>query len=438
VLKARNERQGRMSRFIGIRHRIKQTAEGEAHPTQVVIIDGGQMQQLELPDDTAELDFVRGEYPIEWRNVESGEDIGRYRPHHVKLGRGDKPDKVPAKMVGLQAGDMVAMMLGGSGDRFAAALSRRGDDIGAQVYRIPPAVFKFQRGELGKDEDAQVMAILLMGQPELFHYTGPRERDVIRVKTLLMARQDAMKARIACEQRLHQRVIGQCFLTEDGFYAEGTVEDAYQAAKANSAILKSLMTEEAQATRELQKVVRSLDVWTKIFEPITGVGEVLAAGLISAIGDVRRFKVEPDYTGATSEDERQYRRMQARNKSRAKLKAFCGVHVMDDGRFPRRRAGQVANWNPDARQALYQIVEQFNRRPDSEWGIRLREIKARLQETHPEPEVTPDGKKRWTPAHIHRTALWRTATRFVERLYSEWYRLEVEARAETDDEAAVS
>lgn len=438
MLKARNERQGRMSRFIGIRHRVKQTAEGEARPTQVVIIDGNQEQRIDLPDDTAELDFVRGEYPVEFRTLEPGEDIGQYRPHHVKPGRGDKPDKVPAKMVGLQAGDMVAMMLGGSGDRFAAALSRRGDDIGAQVFRIPPAIFKFQRGEQDKDQDAQIMAILLMGQPQLFHYTGPRERDVIRVKTLLMARQDAMKARIACEQRLRQRVIGSCFLTEDGFYTEGTVEDAYQAAKANSVILKSLIAEEAQATRELQKAVRALDVWTKIFEPITGVGEVLAAGLISTIGDVRRFKVEPDYFGADSEEERQYRRMQARNKSRAKLKAFCGVHVMDDGRFPRRRAGQVANWHPSARQALYQIAEQFNRRPDSEWGRRLLEIKARLKDKHPEPELTPEGKKRWTPAHIHRTALWRTATRFVEWLYSEWYRLEVEARSQTDDEAAVS
>lgn len=423
-----------MSRKIGIHHRVKQTADGEAHPTRVVIIEGDEVTKYELPDDTAELDFVRGVFPIKFRPAESDDDLGSFLPHHIKEGRGSSPEKVPAEYIGLKPGDMVAMVLGGSGDRFAAALSRRGDDIGAQVYRIPPAVFKQHRGDADKAQDAETLARLLGEQPGLFYYTGPRERDVILIKALLMARQDAMKARIGCEQRLRQQVIGSCFLREGGFYPEGTIEAAFQTAKADSTILQSLIAEEKRATRDLQKAVRNLDVWTEIFGPITGVGEVLAAGLIAAIGDVRRFRVEPDYSGLEpgDEDGRRYRRMQARNRSRAKLKAFCGVHLLKDGRFPRRRSGEVANWHPDARQALYQIVEQFNRRPQSEWGQRLLAIKARLQVTHPEP-VVEDGKTRWNAGHIHKTGLWRTGTRFVEKLYTDWYRLEVQARAEAED-----
>lgn len=46
-------------RTIGIRHRRKRTAEGEARPTMVAIKnDDGSIKELELADDQAELDFA--------------------------------------------------------------------------------------------------------------------------------------------------------------------------------------------------------------------------------------------------------------------------------------------------------------------------------------------------------------------------------------------
>ena len=72
-----------MSRIIGIRHRIKKTAEGEARPTQVCILKDGKTINLELATETDELDFVLGRFPTSFRKVEKSEDISSFSSHHV-------------------------------------------------------------------------------------------------------------------------------------------------------------------------------------------------------------------------------------------------------------------------------------------------------------------------------------------------------------------
>ncbi len=357
-------------RIIAIRHRVKFTAKGEARPTQVTIIENGKSRHFNLKDDDAELNFVLGRH---------------YRAKKIE---------------GLQAGDTVAMVLGGSGDRLAYALSRHGADIGAQVMRIPPSLLQEHRGEKDKNDDDKTLALLFQEKPELFQPTGPRERDVIRVRVCLDGRKDSQKARIACEQRISQRLIGQVFLSEDGKYPEGNIEAEYQRAKANHLALRTLVEQERRATGDLRRAVHNLAVWRHVFSDIEGIGEVLTSGLITAVGDIRRFP------------------------NKHKLKAFCGVHILPDGQFPRKRSKQIANWHPTARQALFLMADQFVKRPDSVWGIKYREIKARLREIHPEPITGENGKKKWTDGHIHRTAIWRTLTRFVEWLYPQWIKAE--------------
>jgi hypothetical protein len=60
-------------RVIGIRHRVKKTAEGEARPTQVVILENGEPKTLELETETDELDFVLGRFPTSFRKVYGSE-----------------------------------------------------------------------------------------------------------------------------------------------------------------------------------------------------------------------------------------------------------------------------------------------------------------------------------------------------------------------------
>lgn len=525
------------SRIIGIRHRRKQTAEGDAKPTCVAIVDGGKTTLHDLGDDTAELDFLLKRFPIEWRRVDPDENLdwfdgetcpGGYRRHqckwrkvkededastlnesHLSCNKKEEPvccTHVPVAFEGLQKGDKVAMILGGSGDRFAGALSRRGKEIDAQAYRIPPYRFFGRRGERSKDDDQLLLAELFSQEPHLFYLVRPRDVRTISVKVALIIRQDALKSRIACGQRIIQRHCGQIFLSPEGFYPEGVIEDQYDEAKANDVVYQALKAEQKLRDKELAEAVKAAPVW-KIFEPIEGCGPRVAAGLIAPIADIRRFWVEPDQAemdrlkqeladhkrlgGFDSDkvhvvdritpDMNDYQQLQlvaawqrqngkteqadwleraiaghrqraklrrkARNRGKARLKAFCGVHVIDfdehgqplsESQFPRRRRGKTSNWNPIARQTLYLLGDQFNRRPKSDWGMKLLENKRRQRELYPDiiekkVSVTKGGKttektvKMYTDGHILKRALWRTRTRFVEFLFNEWTRLEVEA-----------
>jgi len=95
--------------------------------------------------------------------------------------------------------------------------------------------------------------------------------------------------------------------------------------------------------------------------------------------------------------------------------------------------GNTANWHSDGRQGLYLLSEQWNRRPDSLWGQKLRENKAKFRAKYPEViEVIEGGRKRrlYSKGHIQNMARWRTITQFVCWLYSAWRAHE--ARLESD------
>ncbi|MEO6077710.1 MAG: hypothetical protein ABIP54_02910 [Candidatus Andersenbacteria bacterium] len=512
-----------MTRQVGIRHRVKATKEGEARPTMVAIRADDRTVVHELATETDELDFLTGRFPVEWRELQDDEKVEWYdlksanngvRPHQckwkvlkkdedlskldpyriVRIGDGKTRylQKIPSAFEGLRAGDVVGMVLGGSGDRFAAALSRRGEDIGATVWRIQPFRLKDLRADASIDNDHLLLASLVETKQEVFYLLRRRDREGIRVREALDIRQQAMKARIGCEQRMLQALIGTSFLNEAGHFPEGVIEEEFDRMKANDGIFQALEREEQLRDKELERAVKAVGIWKAIFDGIQGCGPRIAAGLIAPIGDIRRFWQEPDpvemgklYQRSKALEEqgefeqckvhvahrltsgmpqfqalqivrswqatndknaqaqmlteaiechkkRHKLRQQAFHKGMAKLKAFCGVHCVD-GKFARRRVGQTSNWNPIARQTLWLLGDQFNRRPDSEWGKKLLEYKAKLRVTHPEPiEVessTAGGKKvkRYTDGHIHKMATWKTLSKFVEALFKAWTRIEHEA-----------
>lgn len=398
------------TRFIGIRHRIKVSADSEARPTQLVIHDGEETV-LELATEDDELDFALGRLPLTWKSVETKEEVDQHPEHHrqqrLKAGAPkfsenseDYMWKVPETYTGLRPHDTVAMVLGGSGDNFAFALSRRADEINARVLRIPSAVLMRERAGSKKDDDAQLLARLAQEKPELFYLTTPRDRALIGVSEAIRSRQDAMKDRIACEQRLRQRTIGIAFRSPDGLFPEGSIAAFYDAQKANDVILKALKTEEGRRELEVAKALVGLDVWEQVLKPVEGCGPLIGARIIATIIDIRRFENE------------------------AKLMAFCGAHVQPDGTFVRRRKGQNCNWHPEARQALYLLGDQMVRRKGSIWGQKLLENKRKFREKHPEPIRTSEGKLRYNNGHIHKMAIWRTITQFVRWLHAEWWKLE--------------
>lgn len=496
-----------INRLIGFRHRRKATKEGEARPTQVAIRErSGKIHKLDLATDDDELDFVHGRLPKDYRNATPDDDSKQFKIRHLKTRRLKKEEdpatfpanllikegreyllvtKVPTAYTGLMAGDVAVMVMGGSGDRLAYAMAN--PRLSITVFRIPPFHLSAER-EGEKDDDPQTLIRLFEDQPKLYYKVEQPALEVIQLKNYWSLREDAMKARIACEQRILASLVGRIYCNHDGGYQEGGLEVEFQEAMANDRVLQALLEEEKQREKTLTNHLQQMPLYREVFQPIEGLGPMMAARLIKSIGTVLRFEENPHEQEITDlhaqkvglkkkagcydafkntdvvkrlpanpsswdkekavlayyleqgltervkqmdevirlADEIQKLNRRGQYLSANNLKKYCGVHVMEDGTFPRRRHGQVASWQPDCRQALYLLFGpegQAVRRVDSESGLARKHNKELDRLKHPEVEAV-DGKKRFTNGHIHKRATWRTASQFVEVLYKRWSRWE--------------
>ena len=304
-----------MKRIIGIQHRVKASAKGEARPTVVTIAlegDLSQSVQIKLPDEQSELDFALGRYPLKMRAVTAEDDISNIPAHqltvkeisedevalhpaaHVqKIGRKHfVVTKIPDVVEGPKQDDSVVMTLGGSGDNFAYALSQAGESSGVAVLRTPPSALKAYRDETGekdKESDSSLLVKLFGVKPEAFYQVKAKDRDLIVVRESFRARMEAMKARIGCEQRLGSLAIGRVFTSPGGLYAQGNVEKAFDELKANDAVYLALVSEESKRNKDLAKALEKIPVYTQVFANVEGVGPSIAAKIIACIGDIKQF-----------------------------------------------------------------------------------------------------------------------------------------------------
>jgi hypothetical protein len=410
------------NRIIGIAPRVKATADREPRPTTMAIFDcepSTFKPKFDLADEQSELDFVLGCMPIRWRKVTENEDLSKFKEHHILLKKDPAdnkkfiPNEVPTDYEGLKKGDVVVMALGGSGDNFAFALSRQAEEIGALLLRCPPFRLKAYREESIKVtpdievlDDSFILVQMVKTKPDEFYPVFVRERKLTWMRECYRRRIDCMKARIACEQRLRQRYIGLIFCSAEGKFPEGAVEKEFDKVKASDIVLNALIDEENSANRALEKACKALPVFTEVFGQVEGCGPAISSRLISAIQDIRRFE------------------------TKWKLRKFCGVHCLTDGRFPRRRTGEMSNWSPDCRQALFLLGDQFNRqsKKGTLWGEKLHANKAFYRAKYPMPMEVENGSgkkvKKYTDGHISKMALWKTLGEFVEWLFEEWWNLE--------------
>ena len=108
---------------------------------------------------------------------------------------------VPAEYDGLSSGDRVVMVLGGSGDRLAYALSRRGEEIIADVVRIPSSELKRFRESINATKEDDHKTLVAFAERShtftLYHPITARDRDLIKTQEAFRARKDAQKDRIA-------------------------------------------------------------------------------------------------------------------------------------------------------------------------------------------------------------------------------------------------
>jgi hypothetical protein len=417
------------NRVIGVRHQRKLTKDGEMRPTQLAIFENGELEKkVTLESSQAELDYAHGVYPETMDYAPAGTAIDEYRSHHVtrrKIASNQDPDdfqdrltereggdeyyfKVPTNYLGLQQGDLVVMILGGSGDFFAHALSRQAEKIGATVRRVPPFWLKDNRMFADKDRDAENLFHLHDLHPGWFYTAQVSDRRIMKLRETLKDWLQAMDDRKKCKQRLRQRSERAAYLSPNGQYPELTIKGRFQKARANSDHLAHLKQLEAQKLSDLEDATEKLAVYRQVFEPVQGISFRIAARIIAGIQEIRRFATP------------------------AKLKAYCGVDVrrpdferpdsgedppeLNEGVFPRQKSGHVANWQKMARQGLYLFREQLPRQAGSKWGDKYRHFKQKFvgQEKHED----------WSDKRIDTKAKWRTVTRFVrDHIYPRWMEL---------------
>lgn len=419
------------ARTISVVHRIKKTADGEERPTLVSVKEAGRVFTFLLATEREEFDFITS--------------AGMYAEN------------------GLRKDDVVITILGGSGDRLSFAISRVLQEIGGVLYRIPGYHLKdfketpaFVELHESNRDDVSLIHILWGSMPQNFFECRIRDRETIRISELYRAFKDAQLERMKCAGRLHSRLIGQLFLSEEGKYPEGKIEDWFDAQKANDPIFKALEQEEKTAKATLEKSIRNTRI-ADIFDVVVGCGPSIIGGLICSIGDIRRFSGP---------------------EKLASYMLGLNSNFNATGRFPRARRGERTNWNRMARQTLYQLAGQFNRRPDSEWGKKLLANKKYYRDKHPytlviEKNGTQEtgrqfvlidddvektvrrsifaqdlsackkkgskyqvlsaggplieeirGTQRYYDGHIHKMAIWKTLREFVHFLYGAWTELE--------------
>ncbi|OGL73090.1 hypothetical protein A3E39_04310 [Candidatus Uhrbacteria bacterium RIFCSPHIGHO2_12_FULL_60_25] len=111
--------------------------------------------------------------------------------------------------------------------------------------------------------------------------------------------------------------------------------------------MSPFMTAMKETEKSIQKRLKGHAVFRTVFEPIPGCGPRIAARILAAIVDIRRFESVPA------------------------LKAFAGYHHFEDGSRARRRAGKVSNWNTELKQAVFLWTEQTLKMPASPWREKL-------------------------------------------------------------------
>ncbi|MFZ2831610.1 MAG: transposase [Minisyncoccia bacterium] len=397
-------------RTISVVHRVKKTADGEERPTVVVIKEApGMFLSFPLATEREEFDFITAS--------------GKYSDN------------------GLRNGDVVLTTLGGSGDRLSFAMSRVLGEMNGILYRIPGYHLKTYREQTEeKEDDGAVLHLLWDCMSENFFECRVRDREVIRISELYRAFKDAQQARMKCANRLRARLVGSLFLSEEGKYPEGKIEDWFDAKKADDPIFLTLEKEEYKAKADLEKSIKNARIGA-LFDAVQGCGPSIIGGLICAIGDIRRFSGPEKLTSY----------LLGLNPRFAKT-----------GEFPRAKRGIRTNWNREGRQTLFLLSDQFNRRPDTDWGKKLRENKLFYRTQHPNTLVFEkkgvektgrefilapgvcekkgskyqvfdengmatelvSGTQKYYDGHIHRMAVWKTLRQFVHFVYHTWTEFE--------------
>ncbi|MFA5777551.1 MAG: transposase [Parcubacteria group bacterium] len=293
--------------------------------------------------------------------------------------------------------DAVYLEFGAGADKFALSCVQK--DI--SVFRIPTTVFSSWRNGNDKKDDAKLMLELAQNTPELFYPVAAKDVDILKIGLMLqkyyVVQDDIRKP---AEQRL--------FLTmADDLLVRGEpvadLEKALRKQIAEHPMFLGAIEEEKKIYKEMEKFIRKVPLYQAIFEPIKGVGPVIAGRIMYGIQDIRRFSTP------------------------AKLKNYSGYGFFEDGSAQRRKKGEVFACNKFLKQGVFLFTNQVNRGTNPEWKERLIQRKAFERSKFPEvviKEIGGEKKKYFTDGHIHLKGCRYIGQKFLEYIWREWRRFE--------------
>ncbi|MBI4276253.1 hypothetical protein HY629_00225 [Candidatus Uhrbacteria bacterium] len=266
----------------------------------------------------------------------------------------------------LTADDSIFLQLGGQADRFALACAKQS----AHVFRVPLHRMAREESATGGHGDettelahrrrlAEALFAAAQAQRDNFYPVAEKDIDILNAAQSLRNWRLMQKARIGLHNRVAQ-LYRDLYLVRDR--KEETIEEFFlRMATEDEKIFEDIdlevrpeyirsmaqynIPEEGVAKREellarkIAKELKKLPLYREVFEPIYGMGPLIAGRIIAGMSDVRRFLTP------------------------WKLRALAGYHHMPDGSRARRQTGKTYNVNQLLKQGVWLWTQQIVKSP---------------------------------------------------------------------------
>jgi hypothetical protein len=162
-------------------------------------------------------------------------------------------------------------------------------------------------------------------------------------------------------------------------------------------ILRTLVKEEGQASKALDRATKESDLCNAVFAPIEGVGPRLAGRFIAAIERIDRFPKPGDLVG------------------------YAGMApTRSTGRLPKRRKGELVSRSPDLNNACWLLQDQMTTYgAKTPFGQMIwQQVERECPCTKEERQIDPELRRRYGSA-VRRARIAMTQ-KFLEHLWNAW------------------
>lgn len=304
-------------------------------------------------------------------------------------------------------------VMGGPGQ----AMFIRAQQLGLSVMRIPWFTLRDATGiKAGASEEDRAAAVELVwgADPDAFYAATALDPRIYMMRELTRVRLAIQETYRKPAQLQYQAAFRDLepLLPRQGKLA------LLRTTFAEPAMIEGAKQDEKELEAQIIRLTKALPIWDALhpgagsaLPRVKGLGPSLGGSLIGEIGDIRRFP------------------------SASHLRAYARFHVNAEGGFPRRRKGEVSNWNAYLNRAVWLwSTDQMPRYGDHIWRALYDWRKAVECELHPEPVQVSVGDKvvtKYTLGHLDRRAKRWVGSKLLEYVYGLWTALELGLDPET-------